>query len=85
MVERFRKKPVEVEAIRFTGHNDSEIAGFVGDAGYDPEDRYPSWKIRTLEGTMELRVGDWLVKGTRGEFYPVKPGPFQDTFERIEG
>ncbi|MDJ0490611.1 hypothetical protein QNA24_29970 [Rhodococcus qingshengii] len=37
--------------------------------------------IDTLEGTMFAQPGDWVVEGTRGEFYPVKPGPFADTFE----
>lgn len=40
-------------------------------------------KIQTLEGTMVASVGDWIIKGTRGEFYPCKPGPFADTFEPV--
>lgn len=41
--------------------------------------------IRTLEGVMRISRGDWVIKGTRGEVYPCKPGPFADTFEEIEG
>ena len=41
--------------------------------------------IDTLEGTMKAVQDDWIVRGTRGEFYPVKPEPFTDTFEEVEG
>jgi hypothetical protein len=40
-------------------------------------------EVQTLEGTMRADAGDWIVRGTRGEFYPVKPGPFADTFEGV--
>lgn len=42
-------------------------------------------KIPTLEGTMTAQPGDWIIRGTRGEFYPVKPEPFADTFEKVRG
>lgn len=37
--------------------------------------------INTLEGTMRADIGDWIIRGTRGEFYPCKPGPFADKYE----
>lgn len=40
--------------------------------------------IRTLEGNMRALPGDWIICGTRGEFYPCKPGPFSDTFDVVE-
>ena len=83
MPQRFRKKPVVVEAVKFTGKNDLELAMFVGENGYDPDERGPSWVIRTLEGEMRCDVGDWIVKGAVGEFYPVKPDAFEATFEPI--
>lgn len=79
----FKKKPVVIEAIQFTGHNDAEIAKFVGVSGYDPIDYWPSWEIRTLEGTMIAEVGDWIIKGVKGEFYPCKPDIFELTYERV--
>lgn len=39
--------------------------------------------IRTLEGDMKVSDGDWIIRGTRDEFYPCKPGPFADTFEAV--
>lgn len=43
-----------------------------------------SISIGTLEGDMFALAGDWIIRGTRGEFYPCKPGPFADTFEEVE-
>ena len=77
----YRKKPVVIEAIQFTGQNDTEIADFVRAEGYDPDDTRPSWMIRTSEGTMRADVGDWIIKGVKGEFYPCKPDIFEATYE----
>lgn len=85
----YRKRPVVVEAIQFTGTGDSctAVTAFFGHP-YAGTHRWKSttydggWII-TLEGEMEFKPGDWIIKGTRGEFYPCKPGPFADTFEPI--
>lgn len=89
MVGRFRKKPVEVEAIRYTGRNCHDVAlflyGEVGaeawrDCGCDGDE---VWLVVTLEGTMEARPGDWIVKGVQGEFYPCKPDIFAATYDEV--
>lgn len=80
---RYRKKPVEIEAVQFTGRNDAEIAEFVGEDGYDPDDTGPSWIIRTLEGEMKAMPGDYIIKGVQGEFYPCKPDIFEQTYEEV--
>lgn len=41
-------------------------------------------EIRTLEGTMRADVGDWIIKGVQGEFYPCKPDIFEATYEPAE-
>lgn len=52
---------------------------------HQPEAGQPEYlAIDTLEGTMRADVGDWIVRGTRGEFYPVKPDRFADTYESAE-
>lgn len=40
--------------------------------------------IETLEGTMEARPGDWIIRGIRGELYPCKPDVFENTYEIVE-
>jgi hypothetical protein len=79
---RVRKKPVEVEAIQYTGHNYDEICKFAG----EKLKKDPSRKllIPTLEGTMKASIGDFIIKGVHGELYPCKPDPFYETYELLE-
>ena len=44
---------------------------------------YPCLRINTLDGTMTVREGDYVVKGTQGEFYPCKPQAFLDVHELV--
>ena len=37
-------------------------------------------EIETLEGTMTARLGDWVIRGVQGEFYPCKPDVFAETY-----
>ena len=76
---RYRKKPVEVEAIRWTGNNLKEVLEF-SDKSYIDKDNY-TLKIDTLEGTHIASRGDYIIKGIKGEFYPCKPDIFEATYE----
>lgn len=87
---KYRKKPVVVEAMQWTGLNLEEVKDFVGEAlTYDILDT--AWevgkgrphvfmKIKTLEGDMEVSEKDYIIKGVNGEFYPCKPDIFQKTY-----
>ena len=44
----------------------------------------PILVIETLEGDMTARIGDWIIKGVKGEFYPCKPDIFETTYELVE-
>jgi hypothetical protein len=78
---RFRKKPVEIEAVLWTGLNVVEVCDFIGgEIFFDNEMRI---EIETLEGTMKANVGDWIIKGVKGEFYPCKPEIFDTSYEEI--
>jgi hypothetical protein len=90
----FRKKPVVIEAVQWTGENLRQIITFTDGP---PETRTSHtgmmWeqyadlvaadglKIFTLEGKMNADVGDWIIKGVKGEFYPCKPDIFAATYE----
>lgn len=77
---KFRKKPVVIEAIQFTGQNKDEIVTFTGDVlGVDSPDG--DLMIITLEGSMRASPGDWVIQGVNGEFYPCKPDIFEKTYE----
>lgn len=85
---KFRKKPVVIEAYEF--HNrvgedtrpqwllDAVRAGTVWFQG----GRNPYLTIKTLEGEMRADIGDWIIRGVKGELYPCKPDIFEMTYER---
>lgn len=44
----------------------------------------PIIQVPTLEGVMTARMGDWIIKGVKGEVYPCKPDIFEATYERAD-
>lgn len=88
--QRFVKKPVEIEAIQFTGLSSYfEIFEWMREHGdthaLANEVRYetPIMLLHTLEGTMAANPGDWIIRGVQGEFYPCKPDIFAATYEAV--
>ena len=84
---RYRKKPVEIEAVQWTGLNLEEIKVFVGESliySIFNTEPYVLIKIKTLEGDMIASEGDYIIKGISGEFYPCKPDIFKATYEEVE-
>jgi hypothetical protein len=81
----FRKKPVVVEAMQFTGDNCITILKFIGCPDWDcPELHITDCPvIHTLEGDLHTSPGDWIIKGTAGEFYPCKPDIFENIYEAV--
>ena len=89
---KYRKKPVVIDALEWTGSNLEEVMAFcAGDATYELMAKGNSeLVISTLEdgGNREAKHvasrGDWIIKGVQGEFYPCKPDIFAATYERVE-
>ena len=88
---RFRKKPVEIEAMHFNGLDDYlKIVEWMKASGdtwaLANEVRYstPIMLLQTLEGTMAASPGDWIIRGIKGEFYPCKPDIFEETYEKVD-
>lgn len=85
---KFRKKPVVIDAVQWDGTNVSDVREFFGS--------FMSWRfnrndeptgciyIVTLEGVHRADSGDWIIKGTKGEFYPCKPDIFITIYEPSE-
>lgn len=90
---KYRKKPVVIEAIQWTGLNLEEVKEFVGESlTYDIID--DAWKvgegrprvimmIKTLEGDLKVSEKDFIIKGINGEFYPCNPAIFKKTYEGV--
>lgn len=87
---KFRKKPIIVEAVQlpYSTHWEwPEIAKWCGGSVVvkgPTDDRRQAIAIPTLEGTMYASLGDWIIRGVKGEFYPCKPDIFEETYEEIE-
>lgn len=93
-IKKYRKKPVEVEAVQYNGYNFDDIKKFVG------KDCIVSYKgidfvngmlincydisIHTKEGLMHVSPKDYIIKGVNGEFYPCKPDIFIKTYDNID-
>lgn len=90
MNRKFRKKPVEIEAIQFTGEfsNYDELCDWSGitfpaNSTINGEGAREMF-IDTLEGRMRVDQKDWVIRGVQGEFYPCKPDIFEATYEAVE-
>lgn len=88
---KYRKKPVEVDALQFEGTvlSANEILAWIGIRGADASrvhNNRPSdgLVVHTLEGDMLACPGDWVIRGVQGEFYPCKPDIFDATYEKVE-
>lgn len=93
----YKKKPLVVEAIQWTGKNFDEVARFVGDDfGYkkayeDEQERaqkYGEYTVREFDGneliySEQAIVGDWIIKDVKGEFYTCKPDIFEATYDLL--
>ena len=79
---KYRKKPVVIEAVRWTGKNQTEIDKFCRMKVVWSENK-KTFLVLTLEGTMLASTGDYIIKDVNGEFYPCKPDVFAKTYERV--
>jgi hypothetical protein len=86
---RYRKKPVVIDAVRNDGawapiiqwlDSVGYILPFLGQPSIQ-RDADGTLRILTPEGTMRADVGDWIIRGVKGEFYPCKPDIFEATYE----
>jgi hypothetical protein len=78
---RFRKKPIVIEAMQYDGRNATKIGLWANAPEWEDDFLGSTFRIVTLEGPMIARVGDWIIRGIEGEFYPCKPGIFEATYE----
>ena len=79
---KYRKKPIVIEAVQYDGFHTGELNDFCGSSIFEPVGGSPF--IRTLEGDMTISKGDWVIKGVKGEFYPIKSEIFFKTYEKVE-
>jgi hypothetical protein len=79
---KYRKKPVVIDAIQWTGDNYLEMRKFIKTDVVTFA--HPCLYIQTLEGRMQAYKGDYIIRGVNGEYYPCKPDIFEKTYEKVE-
>jgi len=96
---KYRKKPVVIEAVKWNGKNLKECNEFIDGKEIHLKTTVDIWKwdeycnivedqggiiIKTLEGNHLAKIGDYIIKGIKGEFYPCKPDIFELTYEEVQ-
>lgn len=78
---KYRKKPVVIDALQWTGENREEMIEFVNNEAVVGIE----WiAIPTLEGVMKATVGDYIIRGVHDELYSCKPDIFAKTYEKVD-
>lgn len=91
MFQKYRKKPVVISAVQVTETNAHKIVEIINNSGgscylFQQSTAFlPVVRINTLGGVMEGRVGDYIIRGIAGEFYPCKANIFKETYEEFHG
>ena len=88
MIKKYVKKPIEIEAIQYLGDNLKEVEDFIDQTilvytNTDTNEERGMLGIPTLEGIMQASIGDYIIKGVRGEYYPCKPDIFKITYDEV--
>jgi len=95
---KYKKKPVVIDAVQWTGENHREMFDFLTENAFDKESMQVSGEhfyidhnkveggliIKTLEGQHLASIGDFIIRGVKGEYYPCKPDIFHQTYEKVE-
>jgi hypothetical protein len=88
MIKKYVKKPIPIEAIQWDGTNTKELFNFSKDIRFiyheAAEDNVSiELYVNTLEGDLYAKVGDYIIKGVRGEVYPCARDIFEETYEEV--
>ncbi len=88
---KFRKKPVVIEAVEYQDigtewplwASEAFREGVLYFETLSRTPTEPALCIETLEGTMTVGLGDFVIQGVKGEIYPCKPDIFAATYEPV--
>ena len=81
----YMKKPIPIEARQMTVENAEELAAWSNSVvNKRPDGTISGMMVYTLEGTMTGRIGDYLIKGARGEFYFCAKDIFEETYNPLD-
>ena len=85
---RYRKKPVVIEAVRVYEIRDAITFAGINNVGFDEEfpEAFSEWEVwdELHETWVSFQVGDWIIRGVKGEFYPCVNDVFEATYEPVD-
>lgn len=81
MTKKYVKKPLEVDALQWSG-NEEEMQEYLGEL-FLVVDTNERLRIDTLEGPMWANLGDYIIKGIKGEYYPCREDIFYATYDQV--
>ena len=85
MVKKYKSRPIIIEAVKWDGNNFNEIYEFTeGQANLLNVHGEKVLVLLTLEGSMSASVGDFIIRGRVGEYYPGKYLQFCERYEELE-
>lgn len=85
MIKQYKKKSIVIEAMKWNGSNIDELFELCeGNCFFNKNRTNKLLFIKTLEGNHLASVGDYIIKGVQGEFYPCKPDIFEQTYEEVQ-
>lgn len=79
---KYQAKPVVIEALLWSGDNFYEMGQFIACSHGFPT--VGVLRLKTLEGWTTVFSGEYIIKGTQGEFYPCKPDIFKEKYEIVK-
>jgi len=85
MINKWRKKPVVIEAVKFTFENSDEVMKWCGGSYWSmaPFRAITGMTMKTLNGPVNVEYGEYVIQGIAGEFYPCKPDIFSKSYEAV--
>lgn len=83
-MSKYRKKPVIIEAVQWTGENAKEIIGFCDAFAFFNKGELFLKTPENKENLFEATKGDFIIKGISGEVYACKPDIFEKTYDKID-
>lgn len=90
---RYRKRPIEVDAVQWTGDNVDDVVALTGPENFERLDERPSDDPEATARVYDrlhsswvlVRVDDWIIRGVRGEVYPCRSDVFEATYAPVDG
>lgn len=80
---KYRRKPVVIDAIQWTGYNYAEVFEFTEGNAWPTHSHSDTLAVSTLEGEVMATKGCYIIRGVDGTYYPCQEDIFNKTYEQV--